>query len=62
VDGVSEVLMVPEDAVESTPDVVAGTDSAYIRGVAKLADDLVILLELDALFGDSDRERLAAAA
>jgi purine-binding chemotaxis protein CheW len=62
VDGVSEVLMLAEDAVESTPEVVAGHDSAYIRGIAKLSGDLVILLELDALFGEADRARMARAA
>jgi purine-binding chemotaxis protein CheW len=62
VDGVSEVLMVPEEAVESTPEVVVGHNSAYIRGIAKLDEDLVILLELEALFGESERTKLAAAA
>ena len=53
VDAVTEVLMLSEDAVESTPDIVAGHDSAYIRGIAKLADQLVILLDLNALFRES---------
>jgi purine-binding chemotaxis protein CheW len=61
VDGVSEVLMVDEAAVESTPPVAAGLDAAYMRGIAKLGDRLVILLELDALFGDAERGALLAA-
>jgi len=52
VDAVTEVLMLSEEAVEPTPDVVGGRDSAYIRGIAKLTDQLVILLDLNALFGD----------
>jgi purine-binding chemotaxis protein CheW len=62
VDGVSEVLLVPEEAIEETPGVAAGRDSAYIKGIAKLGDQLVILLDLDALFGASDRAGLTAAA
>jgi purine-binding chemotaxis protein CheW len=52
VDAVTEVLMVSEEAVEPTPEVASGYDSAYIRGIAKLADELVILLDLNALFSE----------
>ena len=46
VDAVTEVLMVSEDAVEPTPEVASGYDAAYIRGIAKLGEELVILLDL----------------
>lgn len=62
VDGVSEVLMVPADAIEPTPDVAAGVDAAYLRGIAKLGERLIILLELDGLFGEADADALAGAA
>jgi purine-binding chemotaxis protein CheW len=62
VDGVSEVLMVPADAIEPTPEVAAGVDAAYLRGIAKLGERLIILLELDGLFGDSDVAALADVA
>jgi purine-binding chemotaxis protein CheW len=52
VDAVTEVLMVADDAVEPTPAVAAGYDSGYIRGIAKLADQLVILLDLRELFAE----------
>ena len=60
VDAVTEVLMLSGDAVEATPYVVTGHDSAYIRGIAKLTDQLVILLDLNALFGEQKLEALAA--
>ena len=50
VDGVSEVLMVPADAIEPTPEVAMGTNTEYVRGVAKLADQMIILLDLAHLF------------
>jgi purine-binding chemotaxis protein CheW len=60
VDAVTEVLMVAEEAIEPTPDVAAGHDSAYIRGIAKLADELVILLDLRALFAEHEVTAIAA--
>jgi purine-binding chemotaxis protein CheW len=52
VDAVTEVLMLAEEAVEPTPQVASGYESAYIRGIAKLGDQLVILLDLGALFSE----------
>jgi purine-binding chemotaxis protein CheW len=62
VDGVSEVLMVPGEAIEPTPGVAAGADAAYLRGIAKLGERLIILLELDGLFGEADAAALADVA
>jgi purine-binding chemotaxis protein CheW len=50
VDGVSEVLMVPEESIEPTPEVAVGPETDYVRGVAKLADQMIILLDLKYLF------------
>jgi purine-binding chemotaxis protein CheW len=62
VDSVSEVLLVPIDSVESTPGVAAGADAEYLRGIANLGDRLVLLLELDGLFGLEEQGTLAGAA
>src|SRR6476660_3506879 len=47
VDGVSEVLRVNTATVEPPSPVVAGVDSEYLHGIAKLPERLVILLDLD---------------
>jgi purine-binding chemotaxis protein CheW len=60
VDGVSEVLMIPADAVEPTPAVATGSDATYLRGIAKLGEQLIILLDLDLLFGTEDAARVRA--
>jgi purine-binding chemotaxis protein CheW len=60
VDAVTEVLTVSEDAVEPTPEAVSGVDSDYIRGIAKLGDKLVILLDLSALFPEDTPAAQAA--
>jgi purine-binding chemotaxis protein CheW len=62
VDSVSEVLILPLDSVEQTPEVAAGADAGYLRGIAKLGDRLVLLLELDGLFGTDEQSALAGAA
>jgi len=62
VDSVSEVLLLPLDSVEPTPEVAAGKDAEYLRGIAKLGENLVLLLELDGLFGHDARNALAGAA
>ena len=62
VDGVSEVLMVSSESVEQTPDVASGYDTQYLRGIAKLGERLVILLDLAGLFGEADAAAMVAAA
>ena len=57
VDSVSEVLLLPADSVEATPEVAAGADAEYLRGIAKLGDRLVLLLELDGLLRLDERTR-----
>lgn len=62
VDGVSEVLMVPTESIEPTPEVAANADHEYLRGIAKLGERMIILLSLDGLFGASEQAVLADAA
>ena len=50
VDSVSEVLRIPAHAVEPPPPLVAGVDAAYIKGVGKFEDRLLILLDLEKVF------------
>jgi|SRR3972149_2660032 len=53
VDSVSEVLRLPSDTVEPPPPMTAGSGSAeYIKGVGKLADRLLILLDIEKLLGN----------
>jgi purine-binding chemotaxis protein CheW len=61
VDSVSEVLRIPSSTVEPPPPVVAGMESEYISGVGKLADRLLILLDLDRLLSGEEQNMLNAA-
>src|SRR3982074_3506164 len=58
VDGVSEVLRVNTSIVEPPSPVVAGIDSEYLHGIAKLPERLVILLDLDRVLAREERRAL----
>ncbi len=62
VDSVSEVLRVNSSTVEPPSPVVAGVDSEYLHGIAKLPDSLVILLDLDRVLAREERRALEVAA
>lgn len=57
VDAVSEVLRIQSNTVEAPPAVVAGIDSEYIKGVGKLENRLLILLDLDKLIRTEELHR-----
>jgi purine-binding chemotaxis protein CheW len=54
VDAVSEVLRIRANTVEPPPAVVSGIESEYIKGVGKLDDRLLILLELEKLVSSEE--------
>jgi len=51
VDGVSQVLRLPQDVVEPPPDEVTDVDKGFIKGVGKLGGRLIILLDLTRVVG-----------
>ena len=62
VDSVSEVLRIPADTVEPPPPVVSGAEADYISGVGKLEDRLLILLDLDKVMSQAERQMLSSMA
>ena len=61
VDAVSEVLRLPKDSIEPTPPMVSGVDAAYLRGVGKWDDRLIILLDIDKVLYKNEQEMMARA-
>jgi purine-binding chemotaxis protein CheW len=59
VDNVSEVLTIPEGAVEAAPAIASSVDTAFITGIAKLDPRLVILLDLQKVISTQEVEQLA---
>ncbi len=47
VDSVSEVLELPDDKISPPPPIIAGIEAEYLRGVGRLGERLLILLDLD---------------
>jgi purine-binding chemotaxis protein CheW len=61
VDSVQEVLRLPSESVEPPPLLSSGNGDGSVKGIGKLEDRLVILLDLDRLLG-SGAEGDAAAS
>ena len=51
VDAVTEVLRLDSESIEPPPPIALGMDSQFIRGVGKIGERLLILLELDRIMG-----------
>ncbi len=66
VDAVSEVMRIPSAQVEPPGTIVSGAGNSYLRGIAKLKDHLVSLMDLDGILLPvatvTDEENAAAAA
>nr|WP_320131498.1 chemotaxis protein CheW [uncultured Holophaga sp.] len=58
VDNVSEVLEIAENQIEAADSFGAGMRSEFIRGIGKLEDHFVILLEADLLLSRQELEKL----
>ena len=60
VDQVNEVLRINDDIVEPPPAISQSVDSRFIEGIAKVNEDLVILLNLSKVLDTSETSMLAA--
>ncbi|GAB7388239.1 chemotaxis protein CheW [Bacillaceae bacterium] len=58
VDAAYDVIDIPTDMVEPPPQVVGGVDAAYLQGIAKLKDRLLILLNLEKVLYDEEIKEL----
>ena len=62
VDGVKEVLTIQEEAVEPPSPIVSGIDSSFITGIAKVEDDLIILLDLGKVLSADEKADLTTTS
>lgn len=60
VDSASEVVRIPSDQIDPPPPIIGGLSAEYIRGVGKLDDRLIILLNIDTVLSDSELHALEA--
>lgn len=61
VDSVSEVLRLAVDQIEPAPEMITGVDTEYIRGVGKIEERLIILLDLGRIISTAEKRELEAA-
>lgn len=54
VDSVSDVLQIPEEALSATPSFGAKINTEFIRGMGKVGNNLVMVLEVDRVLSDSE--------
>lgn len=50
VDAVSEVMHIAVSLTEPAPPIIEGVDGRYLKGIARLPDKLVLLLNLEEIF------------
>jgi len=53
VDSVSEVLRIPSGIIEPAPQIASDINDEFIKGIAKLEDRPVILIDIDRLMEKS---------
>lgn len=58
VDAVLEVIGLPAKNIEPPPAVISGVDAAYLRGVGKWKERLIILLDLNKVLFKEEQEKL----
>jgi purine-binding chemotaxis protein CheW len=58
VDGVSQVQRIQDDIIEPPPPMVTTINSAFIKGIAKLENQLVILLDLSKVLSVEEKAEL----
>lgn len=61
VDRVSEVLDIPEEDVEDTPEFGVSIDTAFIMGMGKPRDKVIMLLDIDMVLTEKETEQVARA-
>ncbi len=62
VDSVNEVLRVNRDQISPAPPTVTSSGNEYMTGLVRLKEDLLILLDVDRLFGGREIEAMTEAA
>ena len=60
VDAVSEVLRVSDESIEPLPPMINSVDSAFLKGIVRLENRLIILLELSRVLNLDEQKTLEA--
>lgn len=58
VDDASQVISVDTSQIVSPPDMVSGIEKAYIEGIGKIGDKMVIMLDLLKVLNESEQQEI----
>jgi len=58
VDEASQVVKIDDNDIEIAPDIIRGEERAYIDGVGKIGDSIVILLDLEKILNEDEMKKL----
>lgn len=58
VDEVSEIIRLEQDAIEKAPKLVSDVNRRYISGVGKLDERMIIMLDLNLILNDDEKEQV----
>jgi len=58
VDAVTEVLRITADSIEPPSSVITTADSSCLMGIAKVEDRLIILLDLDQVYTETEKYKM----
>lgn len=61
VDSVLEVIRIPKNITEPPPSLIAGIGSEFITSVAKLENRLLIILDIERILHEREKEQLESA-
>jgi len=62
VDEVSDVVYLAQDSIEPTPEFGTTVDTSFVKGVGRLEDRVVLLLDIDRVLSSSELDAIAQAA
>lgn len=58
VDEANQVIKIEKENIDPTPDILKGVDKDYIDGVGKVGNEIVIVLDLEKVLTDNEREQV----
>lgn len=61
VDEVNEVLRLSTDSIDKPPAVISGITAEFLTGIGKLDDRLLIMLNVDKVFNEAEKDALKNA-
>lgn len=58
VDEANQVIKIDSEDIDPTPDILKGEDKAYIDGVGKVGNEIVIVLDLAKILSEGERNQV----